>query len=142
MSAQEHASIRSTRVRVFVDFWNYALSMRNVDDQFRTNWSALGPVLARAAGQRVDSDSPVEYQVLDFYGAYDQSKPEDRALHRWATNVVDRFSGVSVSIVPRQRERSPPQCPQCQKAVAHRPARGADMRGTEEKGVDIRILRT
>ena len=31
------------RVRVFVDFWNYTLTMRDVDEVFRTDWSRLGP---------------------------------------------------------------------------------------------------
>ena len=34
------------RVRVFVDFWNYTLSMRDADAAFRTDWAKLGPVLA------------------------------------------------------------------------------------------------
>lgn len=37
------------RVRVFVDFWNYTLSMRDANAAFRTDWAKLGPVLARAA---------------------------------------------------------------------------------------------
>ncbi len=101
MSVQVKSTTGSTRVRVFVDFWNYTLSMRNVDGQFLTDWSALGPVLAKAAGLRIDSQSPVQYQGLNFYGSYDQTKSQDRRLHQWATNVVDRFPGVSVSIVPR-----------------------------------------
>ncbi len=35
------------RVRVFVDFWNYTLSMRTADPAFRTDRSRLGQVLAR-----------------------------------------------------------------------------------------------
>lgn len=139
MSDQDPAPAQRNRVRVFVDFWNYTLSMREVDSQFRTDWSALGPVLARTAGQRIASQSPAQYQGLNFYGSYDPHSARDRALRRWATTVVDRFPGVSVSIVPRQRKRSPPQCPQCQVPVPQCPACGADMRGTEEKGVDIRI---
>ncbi len=127
------------RVRVFVDFWNYTLSMRQADREFLTDWSALGPVLARAAGQCIAAQSPTQYQGLNFYGSYDPNSARDRSLRRWATTVVDRFPGVSVSIVPRQRKRSPPQCPACQEAVPLCPSCGADMRGTEEKGVDIRI---
>ena len=57
------------RVRVFVDFWNYTLSMRQVDRRFLTDWSALGPVLAQAAGQCIASQSPAQYQGLNFYGS-------------------------------------------------------------------------
>ena len=93
---------------MFVDFWNYTLSMRQVDREFLTDWSALGPVLARAAGRCIAAQSASQYQGLNFYGSYDPNSARDRSLRRWATTVVDRFPGVSVSIVPRQRKRSPP----------------------------------
>ena len=127
------------RVRVFVDFWNYTLSIRDVDEAFRTDWSRLGPGLSRAAAQVVDAAATGEYQRLNFYGSYDPASPSDRKLHRWATTVVDTFPGVTVSIVPRQKKRSPPACPACHEAVADCPACGNDMRGTEEKGVDVRM---
>ena len=125
------------RVRVFVDFWNYTLSMRVADDRFRTDWSKLGPGLARAAVAEVDTNATGEYQGLNFYGSYDRAK--EKTLHRWATTVVDTFPGVTVSIVPRQKKRSPPKCPTCLESVDTCPACGADMRGTEEKGVDVRM---
>ena len=127
------------RVRVFVDFWNYTLSMRDADEAFRTDWSRLGPVLSHAAAAVVDAATTVEYQGLNFYGSYNPTSDADRRLHRWATTVVDTFPGVSVSIVPRQRKRSPPACPACHAAVAQCLTCGADMRGTEEKGVDVSI---
>ena len=127
------------RVRVFVDFWNYTLSMRGADEAFRTDWSKLGPMLTRAGVAVVDATATGEYQGLNFYGSHDPASEADRKLHRWATRVVDTFPGVSVSIVPRQKKRSPPVCPACHAAVAECPACGADMRGTEEKGVDVRM---
>ncbi len=126
-------------VRVFVDFWNYTLSMRNADAEIRTDWAMLGPVLAHAAAGVVDVAAASEYQGLNFYGSHDPAREADRRLHRWATTVVDTFPGVSVSIVPCQRKRSPPICHTCHSAVAQCPACGADMRGTEEKGVDVRM---
>ena len=125
------------RVRVFVDFWNYTLSMRDVDKGFRTDWSRLGPVLTHAATTAIDDTASGTYQGLNFYGSYDPAK--DRKLHRWATTVVDTFAGVSVSIVPRQKKHSPPACPACHELVSTCPACGANMRGTEEKGVDVRM---
>ena len=127
------------RVRVFVDFWNYTLHMRNVDEPFRTDWARLGPVLSRAAVQVIDSTAVSEYQGLNFYGSYDPTSESDRKLHQWATGVVDTFPGVKVSIVPRQKKRSPPACPKCHRRVPTCPHCKADMRGTEEKGVDVRM---
>lgn len=139
MPAETPVQAPRNRVRVFVDFWNYTLSMRNADSAFRTDWARLGPVLARAATKVVDAATAGEYQGLNFYGSHDPASEADRRLHRWATTVVDTFPGVSVSIVPRQRKRSPPVCPTCHSAIAQCPACGADMRGTEEKGVDVRM---
>ena len=127
------------RVRVFVDFWNFSLSMREVEEAFRADWSKLGPVLAQAASTLVDAAATGTYQGLNFYGSYDPASERDRGLRNWATTVVDTFPGVSVSIVPRQKKRSPPRCPICYGSVVQCPACNADMRGTEEKGVDVRM---
>ena len=113
--------------------------MREVEEAFRTDWSKLGPVLAQAASTLVDAAATGTYQGLNFYGSYDPASERDRGLRSRATTVVDTFPGVSVSIVPRQKKRSPPRCPACHGAVAQCPACNADMRGTEEKGVDVRM---
>jgi len=48
--------------------------------------------------------------------------------------------GVHVVLLPRQRKRGYPRCPACQAETNTPHACGADMRGTEEKGVDTRIV--
>ncbi len=106
------------RARVFVDFWNYTLSMRRADGGFNTDWSRLGPVLASAAVARISAAAVGEYQGLNFYGSYDPKSASDGKLHRWATRTVARFPGVSVSMVPRQKRRSPPRCPACRTEVS------------------------
>lgn len=138
-SPQPYVDPQRCRVRVFVDFWNYTLSLQSIDVDFRTDWSRLGPVLSRAAAELVAADDRGEYQGLNFYGSYDPNKEKDRKLVRWATNKVSSFPGVSVSMVPRQRKHSPPSCPVCYHEVTTCPACKADMRGTEEKGVDLRM---
>ncbi len=80
-----------------------------------------------------------QYQGLNFYGSFNPDREGDRNLHRWATTVVNSFPGVSVSMVPRQKRRSPPSCPTCHGEIATCPRCGATMRGTEEKGVDVRM---
>ena len=49
------------RVRVFLDYWNYELLMRNEDDEFNTDWAKIGPSLAVAAANIVKSASPTEF---------------------------------------------------------------------------------
>lgn len=87
----------------------------------------------------VDTHAIGEYQGLNFYGSYDPTSEADRKLHQWATTRVDEFPGVKVSITKRQKKRSPPACPVCHTAVDQCPVCGADMRGAEEKGVDVRM---
>ena len=139
MPKQDPQPEQRYRARVFVDFWNFTLSMRDVDANFRTDWARLGPVLAAMAVDRIDNRIPCEYQGLNFYGSYDPASNADRNLFRWATTKVDTFPGVAVSIVRRQKKRSPPKCPACHDEVATCPSCGTDMRGTEEKGVDVRM---
>lgn len=127
------------RVRVFVDFWNYTLSMQSQDREFRTDWSKFGPVLSRAAADVVAATAVAEYQGVNIYGSYDPNSEKDRRMHQWATRKLDTFPGVSVSMVPRHKKKRAPKCPTCHGVVACCPVCNADMRGTEEKGVDVRM---
>ena len=129
------------RVKVFVDFWNFTLSMGDVERGFETDWKTLGPVLARAASEIANPDASEEYQGLNFYGSYDPSSERGAKRHKWAKNTLSLFPGVTVSIVPRQKTKSHPKCPVCQNKVVKciAPECQADMRGTEERGVDVRM---
>ena len=134
----------SVRVRVFVDFWNFHISMQQrgfYADSYSVDWRELGPCLARAAGHIVNPDRPASYQGMNVYGSYDDASPRDVPLLNWMRNTVGKFPGVSTVMVPRQRRREGPKCPSCHQAVLFcpDPQCGADMRGTEEKGIDTRI---
>lgn len=124
----------SVRVRVFVDFWNFQLSLRHQGRRFDIDWNAAGRTLADAAAGVVDPTARVTYQGMNVYGSYDPGNP-NRFLH----NTVALSRGAQVSEVPRQRQREGPRCPKCAEVVQVCPSCNADMRGTEEKGVDVRI---
>ena len=128
------------RIRVFVDFWNFQLSISNLDSNFRINWQRLGRVLAEEALSVVDCSASVAYQGMNVYASYDPARKKDEPLRRWAKNTLNRFPGVDVTLMPRQRMRKGPACPSCHKEVLQCPNCQADMRGTEEKGVDTRIV--
>ena len=85
------------RVQVFVDFWNYTLSMRAADEAFRTGWSRLGQVLSRAAVTVIDPAATGEYQGLNFYGSHDPDPDADRKLYHWATQSSAGFQGCACS---------------------------------------------
>lgn len=125
------------RVRVFVDFWNYTLAMKNTDAQFQTDWSLFGPQVAQAAVAAIDPTVQHAFQGMSVYGSYDPSK--DHKLINWVKTVLDRFPGVGASFSQRHRKHKAPSCPRCHSTVNTCPECGGDMRGTEEKGVDVRM---
>ena len=132
------------RVRVFVDFWNFDISMRFrgfYSDDYSVDWRELGPCLARHAQRVVDDTALATYQGMNIYGSYDPNNPKDDGLRRWMSNTVSKFPGVDTVMVPRRYKQEGPKCPMCHEEVRHcpNPKCGADMRGTEEKGVDTRI---
>lgn len=55
------------------------------------------------------------------------------------TFLSTRVPGCTVHFVERQRKKSGPKCPKCYSVVHNCPSCAADMRGTEEKGVDTRL---
>lgn len=128
------------RVRVFVDFWNYELHMKETDQAFLTDWKAFGPALVKAAIDVVNPNATPDYQGLNVYASFDDQSPSDEGFRRWATTVLDTFPGVNVSLVPRQKKASGPKCPSCHHVIEDCPSCGNSMRGKEEKGVDTRMV--
>ena len=128
------------RIRVFVDFWNFQLTMNSLVHGFKIDWQRLGRVLAEEALRVVDATAPMAYQGMNVYGSYDPSSEKDQRLRYWMTNTLNRFPGVNVDMIERQRKRRGPVCPVCHLEVSTCPQCRSDMRGTEEKGVDTRIV--
>jgi uncharacterized LabA/DUF88 family protein len=139
MSSSETVAVGQSTYRtiIFVDFWNYSLSMRELEDNFPTDWKVLPHVIVKEAVKVVDPTGRGIYHSMRVYGSFDQNG--DANLKKWATTVLDTFPGVKVNFVPRQRKHTGPKCPHCHTIVEHCPQCGKDMRGTEEKGVDTAI---
>ena len=134
------ASAHRVRVRVFVDYWNFQISLnQSLKRGFRADWERLGQILAQAALRVVDSTAQTEYQGMDVYGSYAEDSESDQKHRRWAEYTLAGFPGVQVVMLPRRRRLSGPTCPKCHKVMSTCPHCRADMRGTEEKGLDTRI---
>ena len=127
------------RIKVFVDFWNFQLSMKRLESEFLIDWRKLGEVIALEALRVADADSVLRYEGMNVYGSYDPLSEKDRNLLRWTTNTLNRFTGVRSVMLERRRKRGHMRCPSCHQAISICPNCGADTRGTEEKGVDTRI---
>lgn len=127
------------RVRVFVDYWNFVLSVRSEDGNFKIDWSTLGPILASEAGNLIDPTLHARYEAMHIYGSYDPSKPQDAKFQHWFLSTLDRMPGVHCVLLERQRKRGYLKCPHCQTEARICQKCSGDLRGTEEKGVDTRI---
>ncbi|MBY0349457.1 NYN domain-containing protein [Tabrizicola sp.] len=128
------------RVRIFVDFWNFTLSMNAKKPKFQPDWTKIGRLLAAKAAEQVDPSTGHSFEAMHVYGSFDPASPADLKLRQWLEGWLDKQPGVHVSSVPRQKKKSPPKCPSCHAETATCSACGSDMRGTEEKGVDTRIV--
>lgn len=141
------ASSAKLRVRVFVDYWNFQLSLnareaklRGLDDfRFEVDWKGLGPWLAKKACAVINC-APAEhsFEGVIIYTSYDPSPSADPSFRRWAEGWLDRQPGVQVQCRPRQR-RSEIKCPSCHQAIMNCPHCGKRMHSTVEKGVDTLI---
>jgi len=130
-------TITPLRIRIFVDFWNFSLSLRREDDAFKVDWKSVASVMVAEAAQLLGG--PVTYEAMHVYGSYDPAKPNDAKFKNWFSTWLDKQPGVHTVLLERQRKRNHLTCPHCHQEVKDCPHCGKDLRGTEEKGVDTRI---
>lgn len=136
---------RPARVRVFIDYWNFQLSLnereaeqRKVTDfRFQIDWVQVGPWLA-AKACTVAGITSHSFDGVIIYTSYDPSTPRGKKFKNWATTWLDRQPGVTVHC----RERKPRgslRCPACHIAIADCPHCNQTIRSTIEKGVDTLV---
>jgi len=125
------------RVRIFVDFWNFSLSLRRLDEKFMIDWTKLPSLFVNEAASLLGG--PASFEGMHVYGSYDPAKPSDAKLRNWFSNWLDKQPGVHTVLLPRQQKRNHMTCPACHGEIANCIHCGGDLRGTEEKGVDTRM---
>jgi uncharacterized LabA/DUF88 family protein len=133
------------RVRVFVDYWNFQLSLnaleaklRGVGDyRFQIAWARLGPWLA-AKACAVAGVPAHSFEGVIIYTSYDPSREDGKKFNQWATTKLSRFPGVQVHCRER-KPRSLPRCPACHQLIANCPHCTKRIVSTVEKGVDTLV---
>ena len=135
------------RVRVFVDYWNFQITLERkesrqlgiADHRFYVNWRGLGAWLADKACQTIG--------VLDYsfdgviiYASYNPKTDEGKRFHGWASGKLNRYPGVHV-ICKERRPKGLPRCTSCHKLITNCPHSDckAPIVATEEKGIDTFI---
>lgn len=125
------------RVRIFIDFWNFSLSLRREDPTFKIDWKQVAGIMIAETAQLLGA--PVSYEAMHVYGSYDPAKPADAKFKNWFSTWLDKLPGVHTVCLERQKKRNHVKCPTCHGEVKDCPHCQGDLRGTEEKGVDTRI---
>jgi uncharacterized LabA/DUF88 family protein len=128
----------SAKTRVFIDFWNFQISLNNVvETGYRPDWKKIPPWLISEAASLIGQ--PLTYDGTQVYISHDPTNDKDAKLRDFAINVLDRFPGVQVRLLER-RPKNPPTCPNCHTSVNLCPRCGSTMARTVEKGVDTAIV--
>lgn len=129
------------RVMIFIDFWNYELTMKELDPDFLTDWFKLPTAIVNEVSTILNE--PVKYERCFIFGSYDPDSSGDVKLRSWATRILPKIPGVQVNFVPRQKRRKGPFCTGATGKGHHEitvcPVCQSSMLGTQEKGVDTQI---
>lgn len=132
---------RPLKLMCFLDFWNYELTMTSdsMDPSFLTDWYKLPNILTQEAGKLLRRE--ILYERFFIAGSYDPQSPNDAKLYTWANKVLKHIPGAIVDFSRRQRRATGPRCTgprHCE--VVTCPHCFSSMLGTQEKGVDTRIV--
>jgi uncharacterized LabA/DUF88 family protein len=149
-AAKTATPTNKVRVRVFVDFWNFQLTINEMlekkkgltDPRFSIDWKKLGPWLAQKACETVGVQlGGFSYDGMNVYASYNPKAPDAKSFHNWITTWLDRQPGVDAICLER-KPKSLPKCPVCHRQITHCPHTGCGKplsAATIEKGVDTLI---
>lgn len=131
-------------VRVFVDYWNFQLTLnereaafRGIDNfRFPVDWFGLGKWLADKARIMIGA-SQIDYGGCHIYASYNT----DQKFYSWMMTVLNRQPGIIAQCIKRS-PKSLQKCSNCHQLITHCPHEGCQspISGTMEKGVDTRIV--
>jgi len=125
------------KTRIFIDFWNFQLSVSDIDPNYRIDWLKVSPWLISEASKAVGQT--LSYEGSQVYMSYNPGNKKDSGLRDFALNVLSRFPGVQVSLLER-KARNAPVCPSCHQEINACPHCNKTMTRTIEKGVDTAIV--
>lgn len=133
----------SSRVRLFVDFWNFQLQWNEFHARVGTPmivsipWKELAAILTSEATK----GQPAKFAGAHVYASVDQSNPKDKKLNNWLHHVLASFTGYSIAVQER-KPRKPLRCPNeaCKAMISTCPGCKNPLKGTVEKGVDAAII--
>jgi len=135
----------ATRVRVFVDYWNFQITMNEKEGaaigasnhKFSIDWIKLGPWLAQKAC-KIGGITNHIFDGVIIYASYNPKTEEGGKFSRWINTFLNRQPGIHVECFER-RPKAPPKCPICHREIPNCPHCKGKIIATAEKGVDTLI---
>jgi uncharacterized LabA/DUF88 family protein len=141
------AGKETPRVRVFIDYWNFQISInrreaeitKNPNTRFLIDWLKFPLSVAEHAAKAAKIPK-ISFEGAHVYASYNPKSSEDKKFNAWITTWLDRQPGIQVKCFERQT-KNPPICPKCHQPIAVCPVAvcGASMTRTVEKGVDTAL---
>lgn len=125
------------RIAIFVDFWNFEISLRQPGTNLGINWQAAPRVLAEAANRIIPGPRHGNYSYVGM-NVYLSYGPHEQRLKHWAETVLSSFAGTYVHGVERV-QKSHVKCGSCSGTVRSCPHCDAELTNTMEKGVDTKL---
>ncbi len=132
------------RIRVFVDYWNFQLTLNEREEEatgqedvrFKINWRDFPAWVADKAAN-VCGVSDFIYEGGIIYASYNPKA--DPKFKNWLLNWLDRQPGIQVVALERH-PKAPPKCPACHERFEECPKCNSKYVATVEKGVDTAIV--
>ena len=127
-----------SRVRIFIDFWNFSLGMRRFNPGYRLSWEKLPGILVTTATLPSGNGT---YEGACVYASVNSTSIADRKLKAFLVNMVNRLQGYEVKIFERKPAK-PPRCSTCGTVINTCPSEhcASPLKRTVEKGVDTAIV--
>jgi uncharacterized LabA/DUF88 family protein len=123
------------RIKIFIDFWNFTLEMKEYDPAFRVDYDKLAAILTRHAAH---PEGAGVYEGTIVYASINPLTSADRPLSDFLRNVLNRKVGYQVKIFERKPAKRV-RCPECAQEILACPHCSKPLRRTVEKGVDTAI---
>jgi uncharacterized LabA/DUF88 family protein len=124
-----------SRVRLFIDFWNFILGIKDYDTSYRVDWEKLPGVLV----QEATAPSPGSYEGACVYASINPKSQKDLGLKDFLSNTIRRMPGYEIKIFERKAKRNP-VCQECHYEIKNCPSCQSLLERTVEKGVDTAIV--
>lgn len=142
-------AVQKVRVRVFIDYWNFQLTMnerdarsrRVPDSRVKIDWQKVGPWLAIKACAIAGIDlANHSFEGVALYSSFNPRTEEGKKFHNWMRTWVNRQPGVDAYCLER-KTKALPRCSACHQPIDRccHAACGKPISATVEKGVDTLI---